>query len=125
MQGWSLLFKYKEIYMKKIIMLIILSSVFALSCFADEKPIAEIVIDVRTSSEYENGHIENAINIPYDVIKDRITEITDDKEALIKLYCKSGRRSGIAKNVLDKLGYRNVTNEGGYEEFMKMLEVNY
>ncbi len=111
--------------MKKIIMLIILSSVFALSCFADEKPIAEIVIDVRTSSEYENGHIENAINIPYDVIKDRITEITDDKEALIKLYCKSGRRSGIAKNVLDKLGYRNVTNEGGYEEFMKMLEVNY
>ena len=118
------LFKYKEIYMKKIILLIILSSVFALNSFADEKPIAEIVIDVRTSVEYDSGHIENAINIPYDVIKDKINEITEDKDTLIKLYCRSGRRSGIAKDVLDKLGYKNVTNEGGYEEFKKTLEVS-
>jgi len=109
--------------MKIIIMLIILSSAFALNVSADEKAHTEIVIDVRTPMEYESGHVESAINIPYDVIKDKINEITEDKDAVIKLYCRSGGRSGIAKKALDKLGYKNVINEGGYGELKKRLKV--
>ncbi len=101
-----------------------LSFAFNLNSFADEKAHSEILIDVRTPTEYENGHIESAINIPYDVIKDKINEITEDKDAVIKLYCRSGGRSGIAKNRLDKLGYKNVTNEGGYEDLKKRMELN-
>jgi len=70
-------------------------------------------IDVRTAEEYAVGHVSQAINISYEQIAARIPEVTDDRNALIYLYCRSGRRSGIAKDSLDRLGYRNVVNIGG------------
>lgn len=76
-------------------------------------------IDVRTSDEYSAGHIDEAINIPFDEIADKIAQVTTDKNALINLYCKSGRRAGIAKTELEKLGYTNVTNHGGYDDLVK------
>lgn len=76
-------------------------------------------IDVRSEGEYAEGHLVEAVNIPYREIKRRIFEVTDDKQAEIKLYCGSGRRAGIAKAALEQLGYENVSNEGGYQDILE------
>ncbi|MCF6147440.1 MAG: rhodanese-like domain-containing protein [Candidatus Kuenenia sp.] len=78
-----------------------------------------IWIDVRTAEEYKSGHIEGAINIPHGEIGREIESVTKDKGKTIHLYCKSGRRSGFAKEVLEKMGYINVINEGGYKDIKK------
>ena len=73
-------------------------------------------IDVRTADEYSQGHVPGAIHIPYEVIAGRIGEVTQDKDALIYLYCRSGRRSGIALETLSEAGFTNAHNLGGLEE---------
>ena len=72
-------------------------------------------IDVRTAEEYKAGHLEGAINIPYDEIEQKIQAVAADKTADIQLYCRSGRRSGIALETLRSMGYSKVTNAGSYE----------
>ena len=79
-------------------------------------------IDVRTAEEYTAGHVSQAVNIPYEEIGDRISEVTHDKDALIYVYCRSGRRSGIAKDTLDSAGFTHVVNAGGLEEALKQAE---
>lgn len=74
------------------------------------------VIDVRTEAEWNDGHIDGAVLIPYNQIKNRIAEVTKDKNAAIALYCASGGRSGRALLVLRELGYKNVENLGGFED---------
>ena len=70
-----------------------------------------ILIDVRTAEEYASGHIPSAINIPYDIISDNMpTENSDD---LIIVYCRSGRRSGIAQKAINDLGFTNIYDFGG------------
>lgn len=76
-------------------------------------------IDVRTADEYASGHVSEAVHIPYEEIGARISEVTTDKDALIYLYCRSGRRSGIAKAALDEAGFTRVVNAGGLEEALK------
>ena len=73
-------------------------------------------IDVRTAEEFSAGHVAGAVNIPYEEIANRIGEVTSDKDASVYLYCRSGRRSGIAMNALREAGYRNTVNIGGLEE---------
>jgi len=72
-----------------------------------------IIIDARTEEEFAEGHIENAILIPEYEIKDRAEKELPDKDALILVYCRSGRRSKIAAEELVKLGYTNVKEFGG------------
>ena len=72
-----------------------------------------IIIDARTEEEFAEGHIENAILIPEYEIKDRAPKELSDKEQLILVYCRSGRRSKIASEELVKLGYTNVKEFGG------------
>jgi len=81
----------------------------------------QYVIDVRTAEEWQAGHIEGAIHIPYDQMADRIAEVTRDKAAAIALYCRSGRRSGIALKRLKELGYTNVENLGSLQDAQKKL----
>lgn len=72
-----------------------------------------IIIDARTDEEFADGHIKDAILIPEYEIADRAeTELTD-KDALILVYCRSGRRSKIASEELVNLGYTNVKEFGG------------
>lgn len=73
------------------------------------------IIDNRTKAEYDAGHIDGAILIPHDVVRDKIESVVKDKNAKIILYCRSGRRSGIAQSVLKDMGYANVENYGGME----------
>lgn len=108
----------KKTIMKKFIVFIALSFVF-LSCsqvVIDEK---SILIDVRTEKEFKQGHLKNAINIPHTEIKEKIKNHAKDKEEKIILYCRSGRRSGIAKKILEGMGYKNVINAGAYEKLKK------
>ena len=72
-----------------------------------------IIIDARTQEEFAEGHIEDAILIPEYEIKDRAEKELPDKDALILVYCRSGRRSKIASEELVKLGYANVKEFGG------------
>lgn len=80
---------------------------------------APIWIDVRTPEEYAGGFYLSAINIPHEIIANKIAEVTADKDADIRVYCRTGRRSGVAMDVLKKMGYTKVINEGGYEDLLK------
>ena len=71
------------------------------------------IIDARTEEEFAEGHIEGAILIPEYEIASRAEKELPDKEALILVYCRSGRRSKIASEELVKLGYENVKEFGG------------
>ena len=128
--------------MKKIVLLFILMIVFVTGCsFSSENEVIEEkktpaieevsidevkeivdnydeypdvdIIDVRSEEEFEEGHIEGAINIPLTYIE----EINIDPERKIILYCQSGRRSNDAAIILKELGYDNVLNMGSIENW--------
>lgn len=72
-----------------------------------------IIIDARTQEEFDEGHIENAILIPEYEISERAEKELPDKNQLILVYCRSGRRSKIAAQALVDLGYTNIKEFGG------------
>ena len=72
-----------------------------------------IILDTREQDEFDEGHIPNAILIPYTEIENKAEERLPDKDKLILVYCRSGRRSKIAAESLAKLGYTNVKEFGG------------
>ena len=72
-------------------------------------------IDVRSPEEYAAGHLEGAVNIPFNEIAPRIGEVTSDKQQPIRLYCAVGVRAQMAKFSLEAQGFEQVTNEGGFE----------
>jgi phage shock protein E len=76
-------------------------------------------VDVRTAGEYAEGHVSQAFNIPYEQITSRIGEVTADKDAVIYLYCRSGRRAAIAAEALADAGYSHVINLGTLEAARK------
>ncbi len=78
-------------------------------------------IDVRSEEEYQAGHVEPAINIPYEEIADRISALQLAPGQTIFLYCRSGRRSGIALETLSSLGYTRLTNVGGLADAQLLL----
>lgn len=76
-----------------------------------------IVIDVRTKDEYNDKHIQGAINVPLQDISERIGNVVINKNEVIILYCEYGGRSRKALSKLEKLGYVNVYNlDGGIEK---------
>ena len=72
-----------------------------------------IIVDARTEEEFAEGHIPGAILIPEYEITDRAQSELPDKDQLILVYCRSGRRSKIASQALADLGYTNVKEFGG------------
>ena len=72
-----------------------------------------IILDVRTQEEYDEGHIPGAILIPNTQIEAQAEEVLTDKDQLILVYCRSGRRSKIAAAALVELGYTNIKEFGG------------
>lgn len=72
-----------------------------------------IILDVRTQEEYDEGHIPGAILIPNTEIEARAEEELPDKDQLILVYCRSGRRSKQAAEILVELGYTNIKEFGG------------
>ena len=69
------------------------------------------VLDVRTPQEYAEGHVPGAVNVPHDQLASRLAEVPKDKDVV--LYCKSGRRAGIAADVLAANGYMRLSHLEG------------
>ncbi|GLP96605.1 rhodanese-like domain-containing protein [Paraferrimonas sedimenticola] len=74
-----------------------------------------LVVDVRTAEEFEVGHLNNAAHVPFEQIGEWAQAQNIAKDQSIVLYCRSGRRSGIATETLMSMGYTNVYNGGGLE----------
>ena len=72
-----------------------------------------IILDVRTQEEYDEGHIPGAIVISHEEIEEKAEDVLTDKDQLILVYCRSGRRSKIAAEALVELGYTNIKEFGG------------
>ena len=74
---------------------------------------APAILDVRTAEEFAEGHVPGAINISHDELADRLAEIEASKQAGLIVYCRSGRRAGIAEELLLEQGYANVQHLEG------------
>ena len=72
-----------------------------------------IILDVRSREEYDEGHIPGANVISHEEIVEKAEEALTDKDQLILVYCRSGRRSKIAAEALAELGYTNIKEFGG------------
>ena len=81
-----------------------------------------IILDVRTQEEYDQGHIPGAIVISHEEITEKAEEMLTDKNQLILVYCRSGRRSKIAAEALVELGYTNIKEFGGIIDWTYEVE---
>ena len=117
--------------MKKILLVLVM--LFVVGCSSEEKLTYktitaeeaktmidtledEIILDVRTQEEFNEIHLENAINLTNERIKTRFeTLVTDKKDATIIVYCKSGVRAKTASQTLVDMGYTNVYTFGGID----------
>ncbi len=73
-----------------------------------------LVIDVRTEEEFKAGHLDGALNIPHERTDALVEAIGEDKGRSVVVYCRTGRRSGLALDGLLARGYTNVVNGGGF-----------
>lgn len=81
-----------------------------------------IILDVREQDEYDAGHIPGAILIPYTEIENQAEEKLPDKDKLLLVYYRSGRRSKIAAETLVELGYSNIKEFGGIIDWPYEIE---
>jgi rhodanese-related sulfurtransferase len=75
---------------------------------------APLIVDVRSEKEYAEAHIPGAVNIPYDQLGDRLSEIDAAKTDEIVVHCLSGYRAEIAEKLLSEAGYSNVRDLDGH-----------
>ncbi|MCH9854621.1 MAG: rhodanese-like domain-containing protein [Gammaproteobacteria bacterium] len=87
---------------------------FLASCAST--PSQVVWLDVRTDAEYAEDHIAGSAHIPHEEIALRIADLGLDKDTEIRVYCRSGRRAGIALAALEEMGYTNATNVGGLSD---------
>jgi phage shock protein E len=80
------------------------------------------LIDTRTLEEFNAGHMTGAKLVPYDEISTAIGRHVENKDTPILLYCRSGRRAGIAESVLKKQGYSKVYNVGGIPDIIEFVK---
>ena len=92
----------------------------AVKMMKDEKNY--IILDVRRPDEYAEGHIPGAINVPNEEIGTAEIAELPDKSQLILVYCRSGRRSKEASEKLVKLGYTNIVEFGGIQDYEGEIE---
>lgn len=85
------------------------------AAFLDRREADAVVLDVRTPAEYAEGHLTGVENIDFlnPTFRDRVKDL--DRDATYYLYCRSGGRSGKATELMQTMGFSNVTNVGGYD----------
>ena len=81
-----------------------------------------VILDVRTEEEFSEGHIPGAILIPDYEIGEKAQEVLKEKDRMILVYCRSGRRSKLAADALAKLGYTNIKEFGGIIDWPYEIE---
>ncbi|MBL7745863.1 MAG: rhodanese-like domain-containing protein [Chitinophagaceae bacterium] len=80
-----------------------------------------IIIDVRTATEYDNGHIPDAFHIPVDRIKANAERLKESKLPIV-LCCSSGDRSSTALQILKDKGVKDVYNGGNWETLLRLIK---
>ncbi|WP_028863843.1 rhodanese-like domain-containing protein [Psychromonas aquimarina] len=88
-----------------------------------KKQQAPILLDVRTAREFTQGHIQGAVNIPYDQLLNQMQKIKDYKEQEIVIYCRSGRRAQVAADILKNKGFKHLSDLDGH--MLLWQELNY
>ena len=88
---------------------------------ADAIAAGATVIDVRTAEEMAEGMLTGAVPILYTEIVAGVEALNIPADTTLVLYCRSGRRSGVATSALQAAGYRNAINGGGYTELAAAL----
>lgn len=74
-----------------------------------------VLVDVRTPEEYRAGHKEGALNIPVDEVEQLAPQLLPDKNTVILLYCRTGKRADKAMETLRKMGYSHLENLHRFE----------
>jgi len=67
-----------------------------------------VLLDVRSEDEYNHGHVAGAINISHDAIEENLKQLIQYKNSTVVVYCRSGRRAGLAENILSSSGFNNL-----------------
>ena len=80
-----------------------------------------VLLDVRTPQEYREGHIPGSQNVPLQQL-DNVEEVTENKDTVLYVYCRSGARSRQAVSLLKHMGYTNVHNIGGIAVYSGKVE---
>ncbi|WP_217474595.1 rhodanese-like domain-containing protein [Stutzerimonas stutzeri] len=80
-----------------------------------------VLLDVRTAEEYADGALPGATRIETQDLAARIASVAPDKDAPVVVYCRSGRRSSAAQDLLQDMGYRQVINAGGYDDLKDVV----
>ena len=80
-----------------------------------------VLLDVRTPQEYREGHIPGSQNVPLQQL-DKVEEVTENKDTVLYVYCRSGARSRQAVSLLQAMGYTNVRNIGGVAAYSGKVE---
>lgn len=80
------------------------------------------LVDVRTPQEFAEGSAKGAVNIPLNEVGQRISEFKDKKNIVV--FCRSGSRSGQAKNILEKNNFQNVINGGTWQNVDELVKQN-
>ncbi|MCU0775448.1 MAG: rhodanese-like domain-containing protein [Ideonella sp.] len=87
---------------------------------ATPAPPVGLVLDVRSEPEFRSGAVEGALNLPLAVLAYRIREVAPDRATPLQLYCASGGRSEMGRQLLLRLGYADVTNVGGLHDALRL-----
>jgi rhodanese-related sulfurtransferase len=81
-----------------------------------------VLVDVRETDEWDEGHIPGAVHVPRGHLESRIEQVAPDRSRPVLLYCAGGSRSAFATKTLEELGYENVVNlAGGYTALSKEI----
>lgn len=106
----------------------VVSSFFMVNALAGQTPIMSqqalieaisqdkstvVVLDVRSEAEFNKGHIKGAINVSHDTVEKNLTKLAPYKDKKVVVYCRSGRRAGIAEHILAENGFTNLYHLAG------------
>jgi len=67
-----------------------------------------VLLDVRSEDEYNHGHVAGAINISHNAVEENLKQLAQYKNSTVVVYCRSGRRAGLAENILSSSGFNNL-----------------
>jgi len=78
------------------------------------------LVDVRTPSEFAQGHIKGSVNIPLDKVVSQLNKFKDKENIIV--FCRSGNRSSQAKSILENNGFKNVVNGGTWQNVKQFIK---